>query len=122
MSDILKSGAAWLNTIRAAKMATNVTYRRGGVGSGIVMPGTVGRTEADQVIDATMISSAGIRDFIFSTTLFLIDGTFAEPKLGDTITEDDGAVWRVVEIGGEPAWRYSSAFKDSIRVHVVKVD
>lgn len=121
MADILKSGAAWLNATRAAKMASNVTYRRGGNGSGFAVAGTVGRTEADQVVDASVITSAGIRDFIFSTEAFLVSSTFVPPAIGDTIEEADGALWKVVEIGGEPCWRYSSPHKQSIRVHVVKI-
>lgn len=121
MTDLLKSGAAWLEAQRAAKLATSVTYRRGGIGSGFAVAGTIGRTEADQVIDATSITSAGIRDWIMSYTAFEVSSTFVPPAIGDTIEEADGALWKVVEIGGEPCWRYSSPHKNSIRIHVVKI-
>jgi hypothetical protein len=120
MGDLLKSGAAWLNATRAAKLATNVTYRRGGIGSGFVVGATVGRTEADQVAEGDMIASGGIRDYIISTAAFLAAGAFVAPAARDTIEESDGMFWQVAEIAGEPAWRYSDAHKNSVRVHVIK--
>lgn len=121
MADLLKSGAAWLNATRAAKLASNVTYRRGGSGSGFTLAGTVGRTEADQVVDGELVSSGGIRDYIFSTSSFVTSSVFNPPEARDTVEDADGLMWQVAEIGGEPAWRYSDAHKNSIRVHVIKI-
>jgi hypothetical protein len=121
LSDLLKSGAAWLNATRAAKLASNVTYRRGGSGTGFTLAGTVGRTEADQVAEGDLISSAGIRDFIFTTSDFDVSSVFTPPAARDTVEDEDGILWQVAEIGGEPCWRYSDAHKNAIRVHVIKV-
>jgi len=122
MSDLLKSGAAWLNATRAAKLASNVTYRRSGVGAGVTLAATVGRTEADQVTEGDLISSGGIRDFIFTAADFNVASVFTPPVPRDTVEDADGLLWQVAEIGGEPAWRYSDAHKHSIRVHVIKVN
>lgn len=121
MADLLKQGTAWLNTTRRAKMASSVTYRRGGSGNGFSVAGTVGRTGADQVVESDLINSAGIRDWIFSAADFFVSQSFVAPAPLDTIEEADETLWQVTEIAGEPCWRWSDDHRQAIRVHVIKV-
>jgi hypothetical protein len=72
--------------------------------------------------EGDLISSGGIRDFIFTAADFNVASVFTPPVPRDTVEDADGLLWQVAEIGGEPAWRYSDAHKHSIRVHVIKVN
>lgn len=120
MPNVLKRAAEWLHTRRHDHMTITVTYTRHGQQQGSTLKATVGRTGADQLIESNLVTSAGIRDYIFRTVDFLNQsGVLVPPKPLDTISEGAGAVWQVVEISGEPAWRYSDEYRTAIRVHAI---
>lgn len=58
-----------------------------------------------------------MRDWLIVPGDLVIDEAEVLPIQGDTITDDSGFVWRVVDIDGEPCWRYTNSAKVQIRVH-----
>lgn len=116
--NLLAHGAAWLHTQRHSHLTDLVVYRVGGNGSGTEKQATRGRTGADQMIQDQLITSGGIDDFIFAAADFDLDATPPAPR--DTVTDADGFLWEVAEVGGEPCWRYSDQHRNAIRVHVVQ--
>ena len=118
MVDILRTGAAWLNSQRAAFLAGGVTYARKAGGSIAIADATVAATSTDQLLEADYQLTATARDFICSASNFYVAAAFVQPRVGDTITEDEtGAVWEVAELGYQRCWRYSDEFSNAIRVH-----
>lgn len=121
MANVLANAAAWLHTQRQANMAADVTYTRLG-GSSVALKATIGRTDAELLAESELVSSAGIRDFIFRTADFISAGEFIPPGRLDLIEESDGAKWQVVELSGEPVWRFSDEYRNAIRVHVSQLE
>ena len=121
MPNLLANAATWLHGLRHASLAETITYQRISGGTALSIQGTKGRTAGELLVESEWSGSAGVMDWILRTTDFGPDkGSFRPPALRDTITEADGTVWDVVEIPGEPVWRYSDTFRNAIRVHVVQ--
>jgi hypothetical protein len=115
--NLLRSGAAWLDGKRHAKLTDSVTYQRVG-GSSFSVDATIGRTGSDQLVEGELVAGLKVRDYIIRAVDLRVAGTFVPPRRGDLVTDADGQVWEVVEIGGEEYWRWSTEYKDSVRVHV----
>lgn len=113
----LRVGAAWLDRKRHEELSEAVTYQRSS-GSGFAINATIGRTGSDQLTEGEMVAGIKVRDYIFRAVDLRVAGTFVAPRRGDLVTDADGQVWEVVEIGGEECWRWSTEYKDSVRVHV----
>ena len=101
-------------------MTVAVTYTRAIGGAELEINATIGRTDAVNLQESELVSSGGIRDYLFRAEDFIVSSAFVAPRRLDTVTEADGTVWEVVEVPGEPVWRYSDQYKNAIRVHVAK--
>ena len=121
MANFLASAATWLHGQRHSNMSSSVTYTRFG-GAPQTMAATIGRTDAERLGESELVTTAGVRDYIFRTIDFLVDGVFVPPDRMDSIAEADGATWEVVEVAGEPVWRYSDEYRNAIRVHTARRD
>jgi hypothetical protein len=117
--NVLARAARWLHKKRDEFLVIQVAYRRGGVGQVRALRATIGQTGADQLVEGYFVTSEGIKDYLFNTSDFIVGDVFQPPQLLDTITEPDGQAWQVVEIGGEPCWRFSDEYENAIRVHTV---
>lgn len=120
MPNLLANAMTWLHAERQAKLAESVSYQRIAGGAALSIQGTRGRTAGEKLIESEWSGSAGVMDWIFRAEDFIVSDEFTPPALRDTVTESDGTIWDVVEIPGEPVWRYSDTFRNAIRVHVVK--
>lgn len=115
--NVLRSAAAWLDRQRHERLSEAVTYQRSGA-SAFSVNATIGRTGSDQLTEGELVAGVKVRDYIFRAVDLRVSGTFVPPRRGDLVTDADGQVWEVVEIGGEECWRWSTEYKDSVRVHV----
>lgn len=102
-------------TLRGERGVT-VTYTRRK--SSVSLVAIAGRTptQIDSQDQGVRIESR-MRDWLLLANEIVIGGIVVTPIQGDTITESNGAVWRIVDFGGEPCWRYSDATRIQIRVH-----
>jgi len=114
--NLLRVGAAWLDRKRHEKLSEAVTYQRVG-GSGFSVDATIGRTGSDQLTEGELVAGLKVRDSLIRAVDLRVSGTFVAPRRGDLVTDADGQVWEVVEIGGEECWRWSTEYKDSVRIH-----
>jgi hypothetical protein len=118
VSDLLRTGSAWLEAKRKAHMSRAVVYVRGS--SEIALSATVGRTEFENVDEYGIVRRSESRDFLI-TADDLVDGeTRFEPAAGDRIREQFGEFWRIYEVGapqGTPPFRSSDPDRVTLRVH-----
>lgn len=114
MADLLKTGAEFIESQRRSFMASEVVYGRGGLT--VTLPATRAQTRANMVdTDGVQITSS-IDDFIVTTSDLVLGGAAIKPKIGDTIT-DGTQNFEVISLSGEGTWRYSDAYRLSIRIH-----
>jgi hypothetical protein len=117
--NILANAAAWLHRERHARAGVALRYNRIAVAGVIALYGTRGRTDADQLQLGELVVGAVIDDWILRAEDFIIAGSFVPPVARDTITEiATNKVWEVLELPGEPVWRYSDQYRNAVRVHV----
>ena len=124
MSDILKTGAAWLGQQLKASASETVTYTRGAVSVSVQatlgqsllklddnFDGRIQRTDADFVIIAQDLTDA------FAAR----SSTFGEPKRGDRITvgfPEGNRVYEALAPGREPCWKWEDAVGHTLlRIH-----
>lgn len=117
--NILADAAAWLHRERHARAGVALHYQRIAGVSVIAIFGTRGRTDADQLQLGELVVGSVIDDWILRAEDFIVAAAFMAPVARDTITEiATGKRWEVLELPGEPVWRYSDQYRNAIRVHV----
>lgn len=119
MTDMMQTGAAWLQAQRAAHMTRTVTYRRGELS--VEVAATLGQTVFR--LDRTPAASVRLvtRDYIISAGILILDGQTVLPERGDRIEESDGQVCEVLPPGGEPEWRWHDRERTVFRIHTKEV-
>lgn len=121
---LLSRGQRWLNNTLQGAGGVSVTYTRGV--QSVTLTAWVGRTAFAQ-LPGTGTGAAviwGDRDYLVPAADLLLGGQVVTPQRGDRITEViDGAslTFEVMAPGAEPAWRYSDAGRQTLRVHTKKV-
>ncbi len=118
MPDLLEQGAVWLDQQRSRHLTRTVTYRRGT--ESVDLPATIGKTVFEQADAYGVIHRTESRDYLVSAADLVLDGTPEQPKAGDRICETAGEqilLYEVMAPGGEPPWRYSDAFRRTLRIH-----
>lgn len=118
---LLERGSKWLHEQRHERLSVTVTYRRAGQASGVSLLATIGNTSAENLVETELVTSGGVRDFIFRSEDFVAVGVFDAPRPRDQIIEADGTTWEVAEIGSEPCWRWSDHYRYAVRVHCLRV-
>lgn len=120
MTDLLRTGAAWLAGQLKASAGRTVTYCRGA--GTVSLTATVGRTLM-RLADGqggTFVEWTD-RDYLFPAADLILSGSLTEPARGDQIRDTDEAgnvvVYEVLAPGGEPPWRYSDPQGVMLRVH-----
>lgn len=98
-------------------MARPVVYTRGAVS--VEVSATVGRSDFVSVDGYGIQQVANSVDFLFRAPDLALEGERIEPRAGDTITDAESELrYRVCQPGpGQPAWRYTDGFGNTIRVH-----
>ncbi len=118
MSDLLERGAAWLDQQRSRHLTRTVTYLRGT--ESVDLPATIGRTMFEQADEYGVIHRTESRDYLISAADLMLSGAPEQPKAGDRVRETAGEqifIYEVMAPGGEPPWRYSDAYRRTLRVH-----
>ena len=118
MADLLHQGSTWLENQRKKFVAREVTYRRGAEAT--VVLATVGRTTFEQDDGAGIILHSQVRDYLVATADLELSGQPTLPARGDCIEEVDAGqkfVYEVLPLGGEPCWRYSDPYRQTLRIH-----
>ncbi len=118
MTDLLEQGAAWLDAQRHEHMTRSVVYERGA--ESIDIAATVGRTEFEQTDEYGVVQRLESRDFLIRTAELVLGGQRVLPQAGDQIREISGNQMHRYEVmgpGGAPPWRYSDAYRLTLRIH-----
>lgn len=119
MTDLLRSGAAWLAGQLAASSSTVCAYRRGQNTAQIAA--TIGRSMFEAANQSGVVESWESRDFIIKTE----ELPYGEPVRGDVIVEDvDGVAtfYSVSSPRGVPVFHHADAFMQTVRIHTQRVD
>ncbi|MBP9034619.1 MAG: hypothetical protein KBG29_12040 [Pseudomonadales bacterium] len=118
MADLLEQGAAWLQEQRTRHLSRTVTYLRGG--DSVDLPATIGQTTFEQADEYGVIHRTESRDYLIAAADLVLAGKQDLPRAGDRIRETDGDqifLYEVMAPGGEPPWRYSDAYRRTLRIH-----
>jgi len=123
MTDLLAQGAAWLEAQRHAHCTSAVAYVRGE--ASVDLLATIGRTIFEQSDAYGIVERTEARDFLVRAEDLVLDGAVALPERGDRVRETVGAqvlVYEVMAPGNEPHYRYSDAYRWTLRIHTKHVD
>ena len=118
MPDRLAQGLAWLEEQRTRHLSRMVTYQRGA--ETVEITATIGKTTFEQVDEYGVVHRIESRDFLVLTADLVLGGARTLPKAGDRVCETDGDqmfVYEVMAPAGEPPWRYSDAYRRTLRIH-----
>ena len=115
MSDLLRTGATFLEAQRAAHMASTVTFRRGDTEA--AANATWGRTDYEVEDEFGLIIVAQVTDFLIGATAYPLTG---EPELGDQIAAG-GVTYEVMSLGGQGHWRWSDPHRTTLRIHTKQI-
>lgn len=123
MTDILRSGQAWLAGKLTQHASRHVVYRRDELG--VELSATIAKSEYEQDDGDGIITRAQVRDFLIDTDSLLLSIIGTLPRRGDRIVEIDGDttfIFEVMSIGSDPPWRYSDPFRIKLRIHTKQVE
>jgi hypothetical protein len=118
VTDLLAQGAAWLEDQRHKHLSRTVVYQRGA--ESVELAATIGSTQFEQADEYAAVRRTESRDYLVRAVDLVIAGEQALPKAGDRIRESEGGVTYVYEVmapGGEPPWRYSDPYRQTLRIH-----
>lgn len=113
MADLLGRGLRWLQQQRERHLTATITYQHA-TGS-LDLPATVGQSTFELIDGNGVVLRVQSRDYLVSAALLSM-----EPKVGHRIV-DDGYVYEVCELAGEPAWRWSDPYHQAYRIHCKEV-
>ena len=122
MTDLLETGSAFLDDQRHKHMTRAVVYERGA--DSVEVQATIGRTEFEQADEYGVVHRIEARDYLVRASDLVLSGQQTLPQAGDRIRETDGAqtfVYEVMAPGTEPPWRYSDAYRRTLRIHTKHV-
>lgn len=118
MADLLNTGLKWLEDQRHEHLTRQITYERGA--ESVTLLATIGKSDFEQIDEFGVVHRAQARDFLVRAQDVAIGGSPTLPQAGDRIRETEGAVTYVHEVmspAGQPPWRYSDAFRRTLRIH-----
>jgi len=116
MTDLLRQGSEWLESMREKHCSSPVTYRRDQ--ESCEVDATFGRTEYEVEDDYGLRVGAQVTDFLVLAEAF--SPTFGEPEPGDRIIAD-GVVYEVMNLAGQGHWRWSDPYRTTMRIHTKEV-
>ena len=123
MVDLLEQSSSWLEDQRERFMSRSVIYQRGS--DTVELPATVGRTIFSLDDGGGALLRVESRDYLIRTAHLILGATPQLPKRGDQIHEmQDGViyVYEVMAPGDEPHFRYSDAYRRTLRIHTKQID
>ena len=123
MADLLQKASAWLEGQRTKFLTLPVVYQRGA--DTVEVPATIGATVFQIDDGAGSLLRIESRDYLIRAVDLVLGGNAILPKRGDRIREASGTqviVYEVVGPGDEPCWRWSDAYRQTLRIHTKQVD
>lgn len=114
MNDVLKTSSAWLEAMRHRHRTVPIAYRRGE--NMLPLLATIGKTEFETDDGAGAVIRSESRDFLIRTAEIAL----FPPVAGDLIVETDGTQELLFEVAAppsQPVWRYSDAYRRTLRIH-----
>ena len=123
MADLLETGSNWLEDQRTKHATRSVTYERGV--DNVTLPATIGRTVFEIDNGHGVLERIESRDFLILGSDLVLSGPTVLPARGDRIRETQGATTYVYEVmapGKEPEWRWSDAYRKTLRIHTKQID
>ena len=118
MDDLLREGSDWLEEMRTRFLARTVTYVRGS--QTVDLPASVGKTVFRIDKGYGVSERTESRDFLVLTCDLGFSGAQVLPQRGDRVREVQGTqvfVYEVMAPGNEPHYRYSDAYRKTLRIH-----
>lgn len=76
-----------------------------------------GRSSHDVVQSNMVVEQIQSLDFIVKVADLVLGGSATLPQPGDYCTTEDGSVHWLLNVGGEPRWKYTDQTKQFIRLH-----
>lgn len=122
MPDLLETASNWLEDQRHTHLTRTVVYQRGS--EAVELAATVGRTAFEQADEFGVIHRTESRDFLVRASDLVLATVQTLPKAGDRIRDAAGGqtfVYEVMAPGAEPPWRYSDAYRRTLRIHTKHV-
>ena len=123
MTDLLRKSSDWLEDQRTRYAASTVEYVRGS--RFVELSATVGKTTFEVDDGYGVLVRHESRDFLILAADLVLDGQSIQPERSDRIRETQGGTVYVYEVsapGKEPCWRYSDAFRKTLRIHTKQID
>jgi hypothetical protein len=120
--NLLAQASDWLENQRTRHATSPVQYVRGS--QSIEIAATVGKTTFEVDDGYGVLIRSESRDFLVLAAELVVDGVPTLPQRGDRIRETQGGTTFVYEVtapGKEPCWRWSDAFRKTLRIHSKEV-
>lgn len=119
MVDVLQTALAWLDGKQKTHQAQAVTYYRGS--DSVTVTTTPGSSERELTdLEEGLTHRIDLQDWLIEAADLIIGGSVVEPQAGDRVHFTIGSVTyehEVVELPGEPCFKYTSPYKMRLRVH-----
>jgi hypothetical protein len=122
MADLLQQASNWLEEKRTQHAAQTVRYVRGS--QSVNLAATVGKTTFEVDDGYGVLVRHESRDFLVLSADLMLDGAPTLPERGDRVRETQAGqvfVYEVTAPGKEPCWRYSDAYRKTLRIHTSQV-
>ena len=103
-------------------LSRTVTYRRGETSAEV--RAAIGRTVFEVIDSVGVAERTESRDFLIPASDLILGGVQVLPTQGDRIEETQDAtvyVYEVMAPGHEPCWRWSDAYRRTLRLHTKQV-
>ena len=123
MADLLQQGSDWLQDQRHEHLTQSVTYKRGV--ESVSVSATIGRTMFEVDNGQGVLERIESRDFLVLAADLVLGAAPTLPQRGDRIRETQGTstyVYEVMAPGKEPEWRWSDAYRKTLRIHAKHID
>ena len=122
MTNLLEKSSNWLEQQRTRHAASTVKYVRGGQSAEV--SASIGKTTFEVDDGYGVLVRHESRDFLLLAADLALDRQPVLPERGDRILETQGNqvfVYEVTAPGKEPCWRYSDAFRKTLRIHTKQI-
>jgi hypothetical protein len=122
MADRLQQASDWLEEQRTRHASRAVAYARGV--QSVELPATIGKTTFEVDDGYGVLVHFESRDFLMLAADLMLGGAPTLPQRGDRIEETQAGqvfVYEVTAPGKEPCWRYSDAYRKTLRIHTKQV-